>query len=457
MTKPKLTRLRQDQGGFILIEIVVSAAMLAIVAAGVFIAFDVGERSTAEERHRARAHSLAQADVERMQSMRIAGLNGLNQSRAVTQDGLSYTIVSFAEFVTETATTSTCAAGTGSRDMLRVISTVTWPSIGTRPPVSISGVVSPPNGSVVPDTGSLLASVKDSRSLGVPGVAMTGSGAGSFSGTTGPGGCVMWRNLPAGNYSLNFGGAATGKVNEQGLAPSAQTVSVVAGSTNTVNYQFDTPGRILNIRFRTRDYSNALIDSTADSVVVNNTNMNTARTFAAPGGVRAASISTPSPASMFPFTSPYDPIFAGTCGDNLPIPTTVPAVGMATVPVGGTVAGPVLQLPSLLVTLWSGTGPGASTQGSRVSGGDVTVTEDNPDCPHTPRTLTINTDSQGQIPIAEAGNVGLPYSDDYEICANNSAKNDRRFVSNFALTSVGATGTALNIYLGGGPTGNCPS
>lgn len=452
MTKPKLTRLREDQGGFILIEIVVSAAMLAVVAAGVFIAFDVGERSTAEERHRARAHSLAQADVERMQSMRIAGLSGLNQSRAVTQDGLSYTIVSFAEFVTETATTSTCAAGSGSRDLLRVSSTVTWPSIGSRPPVSISGVVSPPNGSVVPNTGSLLASVKDSRGVGISGVSMTGSGAGSFSGTTGPGGCVMWRNLPAGNYSLNFGGAATGKVDEQGLAPTTQTVSVVAGSTNTVGYEFDTPGRIQGITFQTRNYSNALVASSADSVIVSNTGMNTARTFSFGG--RVASFNTPT--TLYPFTSLYEPIYAGTCPDNLPIPTVAPATGSATVPVGGSVTGPVLRLPSLLVTVWSGTGPGGSTRGSRVSGATITATDEN--CGGT-RVLTppAGTDSNGRVPLASIGNVGLPYGDDYDICARNSAGTDRREITNVVLTSVGSTGTALNIYIGSTPNGiPCP-
>ncbi len=216
--------------------------LLVIVALGVFTAFDAGTRATAEERHRARAHSLAEADVERMRAMRVADLSGLNQTRTTTLDGQTYTIRSQAVFGTETATTSTCAAGTGSRDILQVTSTVTWPTIGTRPPVTVTSVVSPPNSSVVPNSGSLLASVKDSRSVGIPGVAMSGTGAGSFSGTTGPGGCVLWRNLPQGNYSLSFGGAASGKVDPDGNSPTAQTVSVVAGSTNTVNYEFDTPG-----------------------------------------------------------------------------------------------------------------------------------------------------------------------------------------------------------------------
>lgn len=216
MLRSTLPKLRSEEDGVILIEIVVSAMLLVIVALGVFTAFDAGTRATAEERHRARASSLAEGDVERMRGMRIADLSGLNQTRALTVDGLSYTIRSEATFVNEPATTSTCAAGSGSRDLLQVTSTVTWPSIGTRPPVTVSSLVSPPNGSVVPNSGSLLASIKDSRSAGMSGVSLTGSGPGSFSGTTAAGGCVMWRNLPQGNYSLTFGGAAAGKVDPDG-------------------------------------------------------------------------------------------------------------------------------------------------------------------------------------------------------------------------------------------------
>jgi Tfp pilus assembly protein PilV len=448
MLRNTLPKLRDEQDGVILIEIVVSAMLLVIVALGVFTAFDAGTRATAQERHRARANSLAEQDVERMRGMRIADLSGLNQTRTVTLDGLNYTIGSEATFVNEPATTSTCAAGTGSRDLIQVTSTVTWASIGSRPPVTVTSLVSPPNGSVVPNSGSLLASVKDSRSAGISGVSLTGSGAGSFSGTTAAGGCVLWRNLPQGTYTLTFGGAAAGMVDPDGNAPTGQTVSVVAGATNTVSYLFDDPGRIQNISFRTRDYSNQLDVMTWDSVVVDQTGMTSARAFT---GLRTAFFTTPM--SLFPFTSPYA-LYAGTCGDNNPGGGN--GLGSATVPVGGSVTGPTLQLPSLQVTLWSGSS--SSSPGSRVSGGDVTVFDDN--C-NVQRTLTTSTNSNGQVPddtsvTPNRPMIGLPYSTDYDICANNSGQTDRRFISNFSLTSSGSSGTPLNIYLGGTTGGSCP-
>ena len=442
MLRNALPRLRDQEDGLILIEIVVSAMLLVIVALGVFTAFDAGTRATAEERHRARANSLAEQDVERMRGMRIADLSGLNETRTVTMDGLNYTIDSESIFVNEPATTSTCAAGTGSRDLIQVTSTVTWASIGTRPPVTVSSLVSPPNGSVVPNSGSLLASVKDSRSAGISGVSMAGSGAGSFSGTTNAGGCVMWRNLPQGTYTLTFGGAAAGMVDPDGNGPTGQTVSVVAGATNTVSYLFDSPGRIQNIAFRTRDYNNNLDLTTWDSVVVDQTGMTSARAFTGP---RALNFTTPT--SLFPFTSPYA-LYAGTCGLNNPGGGN--GLGSATVPVGGSVTGPTLQLPSLQVEVYNGNTNNSNNllNGARVSAEDI-------DCNVT-RTLTTST-VNGRVPDDASGRpmIGLPYGT-YEVCAQNAAGTDRRIVTNFPLTSSGSSGTNLKINVRNTPAGTCP-
>ena len=448
------TRLQRNQEGMILIEVIVSAMLLVIVALGVFKAFDAGTRATAQERHRARAHALAEADVERMRAMRVADLSGLNQTRTTTQDGQTYTIRSEASFGTETATTNTCAAGTGSRDVIQVKSTVTWATIGTRPPVTVSSVVSPPNGSVVPNSGSLLASVKDSRSTGIPGVSMSGTGAGTFSGTTGPGGCVLWRNLPQGNYTLTFGGAASGKVDEDGNPIGTKPVSVVAGGTNTVEFLMDTPGSIQDVTFRTRDYTNNLDPMTWDVMIADHSGMNSGARVFTSGAGRQLQLDTPP--TMFPFTSPYTVWAAnGNCGFNYP--GTGPGIGGALVPVGGNVIGPTVQLPSLQVTLWSGTGSGSP--GTRVSAGDVTARDDT--CGGLLRTLTLNTNTNGQVPDDASGRpmIGLPYSTDYDVCAINGTGTRKRIVTNFALTNIGSSGTPLDIYLGGGTTGTgltCP-
>jgi hypothetical protein len=73
---------------------------------------------------------------------------------------------------------------------------------------------------------------------------------------------------------------------------------------------------------------------------------------------------------------------------------------------------------------------------------------------------TLNTNSNGQIPddtsvTPSRPMIGLPYSDDYEICASNSAGSDERKVT-ISLTNSGSSGTPLNIFLQGAPSGTCP-
>ena len=85
--------------------------------------------------------------------------------------------------------------------------------------------------------------------------------------------------------------AAPGKVDPDGNPPTTETVSVVAGSTNTVAYEFDSPGRIQNVTFRTRDYGNNLDPMTWNSFVVDHSSMTTARVFTV--GTRQLQLITP--------------------------------------------------------------------------------------------------------------------------------------------------------------------
>jgi hypothetical protein len=214
-----------------------------------------------------------------------------------------------------------------------------------------------------------------------------------------------------------------------------------------VTFQYDSPGRVSNIAFTTKNYSNATVASSADSVVVGNTGMTSPRVFAAPGGVRAATITTPT--SLFPFTSPYN-IYAGNCGNNDPTltPPLSTALGSATVPVGGSVTGPTIQLPAFLPTVYTGT----STGSSRAVGAKVTIEDEG--CGGITRTLTNSTDSNGRIPISALGEAGLPYGQDYRICIVNSAGSDRRIITGQNLTTAS---TALNVFLGGQSGGTCPA
>ena len=142
----------RDQAGIALVETLVAAILLVIAAVGVFGAFDAATRSTAEERHRARAHALAEADLSRMRTMRISALSNLNQTRTVTQDGQVYSINSRAQFHDRRHRHRVLRVGHSPRPTTSA-SARRSPGAASarRPPVVAATLVAPPNGSISPE------------------------------------------------------------------------------------------------------------------------------------------------------------------------------------------------------------------------------------------------------------------------------------------------------------------
>jgi Tfp pilus assembly protein PilV len=452
-----------------LIEVMVSAMVLLIASAGLYMSLNAGNRATAQERHRAKANDLAEQELERVRSLRIGDLSGWNSTRRVLEDGTElasgascpaggttcYTITSVTTFLTEPASTSTCASGTGSRDYMQLQVTVTWTGMRSgQAPVTAGTVISPPNGSLVPNSGSLLVQVNDANSNGISGVTLTGSGAGSFTGTTGSTGCVLWRNLPAGNYSMIASGAASGMVDPDGNPPASQTVSVVDQATNTVTLQYDTPGSI-PVTFTTRRQSdNALVTVgtnlpsgqpvKADSVEAFNTGMTTgAKRFGIPGTFA----STITASGLFPFSSPIS-VYAGLCPNSN---VSGAAVASVNLPAGGSQPATV-QLPALHLNVYQG----ATTTSAKAVGATVTV--EDLLCPNIPSAnfkRVYTTNSLGQL-----DNPGLPMSD-YRICATANVAGignrkirtgDTLAPANISLddpVDLNSPSTTLNLFLQG--------
>jgi Tfp pilus assembly protein PilV len=469
--------------GFALIEALVSAVLLTIVAAGTFTYFIASTHATAQERRRAQAHNLAEGDLERLRSMpvtcpktnpsctyAVASMVGAPQSRTVVQGGTVYTIVSRAQYVNDPSITSDCSAGSGSRDYIGISSTVTWPDIGTRPPVSAASIVTPPSGSVVPNSGSLRINVVDSRGNPISGATLNGSGIsptqGSFSGTTNSAGCVLWKNVPSGNYAPTVGGTAASMVDKDGHFPGEAAlpqIGVTDQATSTYSFIYDRPGSAA-VSFRTRDYSNTLGPTAFDSMVFIQSGMTSqSRPFSV-----SPAATTINAIQLFPFTASYS-AFAGTCtgsstsapGDN-PNPTSLVsppapnAIPSFTVPVGGSPnPQPTIQIPSLLVTVYKGT----TTSSAVAVGATVKVRDLN--CSNFLRTYTTNASGQLDQP-------GLPYSD-FSVCASglDTTGATRRIATggsgppnpslNDGQTDLD-TGTALNLFLQGtgSVSGACP-
>ena len=443
---PAPRRGSRSQAGFALIEVVVSAVVVVIVGGGALAAVQSANRSGAEERHRAKAYGIAQEDQARMRSMRISALSNLNETRTVTEDGTPYTVTSAGEFVTDSTGTANCNTGSASADYIRITSSVSWPSMGARPPALLQSTVAPPNGSISEDHGALAVAVKNGQDQGLEGVGLTGSGAGSFSGSTGANGCAIFGNLPEGNYTLTPSGS--GLVDKDGNAPQPLPTSVVALSTNTVVLQYDHPGSV-DVSFTT-NVGGTLVPSSADTVVVFNTGMTEAKVFGTPDS--PAAIVTASP--LFPFASP-DTVYAGACTDHNPNPATAPdapaaaAAASVVVPSGSSTTATV-QLPALHLTVWSGLD--AARPGSPVNNAQVKLTDQSCVSGGTPIVRSFRTNASGQL-----ADPGLPTSV-YDVCADDGTTmvtTNGVDLLNFADVADFDDGTTLDIYLGGGVPGTC--
>src|SRR3954452_15132147 len=128
-----LPRSARSESGFALIEVVVSAAVLAIVAMAVLSGIDGASGSSAREKARAVAVGLAEADQERMRSMSVETLLGLPPSQIIPSDNATYTVDSKAEWVTDdTGGTPSCGNSSDNNQYLHVTSTVTSKIVGVR-------------------------------------------------------------------------------------------------------------------------------------------------------------------------------------------------------------------------------------------------------------------------------------------------------------------------------------
>lgn len=426
----------EGERGSILLEALVSGIMLVITAVGVFSAFEAGTRASAEERHRAQAEGLAQTDLTRMRTMRISDLSNLQESKVVTIEKTPYTIKSAAEYETDKTGTASCEKGTSSADYIQIRSTITWPSIGTRAPVVEQSLVAPPNGSVSEHSGSLAIQLENGENEGIAGVGLTGTGPATFAGETGETGCVIFGDLPEGEYTLTPVISGLNLVDPNGAPPQAQTTSVVGESTNTLALQYDEAGQV-TAKFTTT-VGGQPVAAKADAIVAFNSGMKVARVFGTPG--------TPSPEvtakPLFPFSSAYS-IYPGSCNEDNPGESAPDAaIGEVELLPRGEAAVSI-QMPPLNLTVWSGK---ESSKGSVVAGAAVKITDTK--CKNKGgQPLKYTTEAAGHL-----AEPALPYST-YEVCAYNSSTNRHNTKTNIKVpASAGAieTGTTLNIYLGSG-------
>ena len=343
---------RPSQAGFALVEVIVTALMVSLIAL-LLVGVIAAGQTTSNQRHKAEADELAQQDQERLRGMSLEQLGSLlPTSKTVTVDGTNYTVTSQGRFVSSSDNgangSTSCTASNGTADYVAVRSKVTWSGqlgsqSGTAVPVEEESVVAPPAG------GTLLTRVYDQTNtplLGARVVATPASSgaSGTHAATTDSSGCTIFPALDVGDYSV--GATKTGYVDKDGNSSPSLTATANTSSTATSTFTIGQAGSI-TATFKTTISGVTYSNQQAPSITYNNAQMATPG-ITNPTSNTNTSITTPT--NLFPFygtsyTNNYG-VWAGKCTGNKPASTT--NIANATVNPGANGATAVTLPPVIL-------------------------------------------------------------------------------------------------------------
>jgi Tfp pilus assembly protein PilV len=365
-----MRRSLASEAGETLMEVLISAVLIALIVVAMFNGFDVTNRASAAERSRAQANALAQQAEDKLRSLPLATLETLEAKplvEKITQNKTEYTVTSTAQYVSDSTATTSCSSSAASASYLRTSSSVTWGSLGTRKPVIQSNIISPPPGS------ALIAQVTNGASEAVAGVNVTAAGptpaATEHTLTTASSGCAILSLLP-GEYNINV--SKTGYVDqnwytESKLDPnSTHSIYLTAESAAKEPFSFGQAGTLEVNKFNTPGSTY----KEGDSFVAFNSGMSA---FKSIGTLAKYAETAKSPAEVYPFATKYI-VYAGTCEEDNPKSLNPKnEVKEVLVPPGGTGKVEVTQ-PPINIKVMSGSSK--ATPGKSIENALVTLSDE---------------------------------------------------------------------------------
>jgi len=351
-------RARED--GFALIEVVISALLVALIAIAILNGFDVAAKTANDNRLHDQAAVLAAQSQEALRSDPVSALDLLQTEPHVytrTIGTETFTITQEAQFVNGSTGSAGCTATASSEssaggEYVRVASTVDWTQLKAagRPPLRQASIITPPDGSALEvdvTDGKVPANPIEGAIVRVDGVQTT----------TGADGCVIYGSIPSTSVELEVekhgyvtpSGAEGVKVSEVGIAPNLTTHYAA---------ELAAPGRIeAHYTYKGANvYEGSTVEG--DTFVAANAEMGLSPNFEL-GGTPSTFDSTALTANnLFPLSEQWS-VYAGDC------PTDSPArysggssfVKTVAVPSGGTATVSV-PLSHVSLSVYTGTEPG---------------------------------------------------------------------------------------------------
>ena len=310
-------RTPRSEAGFALIEVVVSAMVLAIVALAVLSGIDAANGASAREKARAVAANLAEQDQERLRAMPVTLLKNPPASEPLTVDGVTYTIKSETRWITDDLGGEPgCGSATNQVEYMQIRTTVSSKYVdGKRmKPVTVDSLVAPTQ-EWVEDHGTLAVKVVDRTNVkGVPGIAVTATSAGFTppSAVTDATGCAVFKSVPTGSYTLRLN--TPGFMNRDGEQLSEEDQTVVAKTIAIATMVYDRATSARSTVFTHVPGQNwsaaAEKPSKARNIsLVNGASVGLVRTFAPTSPPQQIVDAT----ALFPFAENDYSVFTGSC------------------------------------------------------------------------------------------------------------------------------------------------
>lgn len=236
-----------DEGGFSLIEVVVAMAVFTVL---VTVALGLILRTasvTTTNNRRVVAANLANKQIESARSQLATQIPDGGRTRTESVGGVAYTVTQTANYLAPDATTSVCT-GSGNQLAYKLITvTVTWPSMGTVPPVRADTLRTIGVGEGLDaTTGTVALAVTDALGAPVSGIPVVLSSGDSV--TTGIDGCAVLTGLAPSTYIAT--------VNTPGWVGAANATATSLGNL-VVSAGSITRGTLLYDRARSLDLAPA--------------------------------------------------------------------------------------------------------------------------------------------------------------------------------------------------------
>jgi hypothetical protein len=433
-----LTAESAAESGVTLIEVVISALLVAIIAIGTLAGFDSAGRATTDERQHNQATLLAAQDEELLRGMNAAELGQLGTvtKPPVTLNGTSYTIESSAQYVTSSKEAFRCETSEGTADYIQTTSKVTWPGLGSREAVRQSSLVA------ISGSTALLVKVTNRNNEPVEGATVTVTGATtSASQVTPVAGCVIFGAISDKKVAVTA--TKSGWVNANGEAePAAKEYSLSSTALTSAEFKIAQPGSIL-----------AEFVSNGSAVGVTSDTFYAYQSGASGpfiGGKPATPSATASVLGLFPFAPENSYIvWAGDCSENNPEVDSNKAAGVKneTAQVEpGAITHVKLEVPALNVTVYKGA---SSAANEGVLAGSYSATLTNTKCA---ASSALNEKPLVYVRSVKIGTTGLleqkyqPYAKELQLCVVGLI-GSTYYKNTQTLTNIKKAGTSETFYL----------